>query len=225
MENDEILDRVVLSDGSEMLLIKWDEHIAIEVNKRSLMSSHDHASEDALGRIVGERVQSIAKPRVLIGGLGLGFTLRAALDVMPKTARVEVVEVVPAVVRWNREVFGHLARRPLGDPRVKVTIADVSVVIAQGSGYDAILLDVDNGPVALTQRSNTRLYKRAGLKRAKAALGPAGILAVWSAFPSRLFTRWLREVGFEVEVIRAAATSPGGPRYYIWIARRKSSLK
>ncbi len=103
---------------------------------------------------------------------------------------------------------------------MKAKVADVASVIARGRGYNAIVLDVDNGPAALTKHSNNRLYKRAGLKRAKAALAPGGILAVWSAFPSRLFTRWLREVGFAVEVIRAAPTSPGGPRYYIWVARR-----
>jgi len=200
--------------------VRWDGHIGIEVGGRSLMTSHDHGSEDELGAVVGEAVRGIARPRVLIGGLGLGYTLRAALDVLPPAARVDVAELVPEVVSWNRGAQGPLAKRPLRDKRVKVLIEDVADVIKRGSAYDAILLDVDNGPDALVHPGNAGLYKRAGLLRAKKALRAGGVLAVWSAFGSRTFTRWLEEVGFAVTLQRTQPTTPGGPRYYIWLARR-----
>ena len=219
MKSDKILERVTMPDGEEMVLLRWDKHVAIEVGGKTLMSSHEHGSEDELGRLVGGQVSAVAKPRVLIGGLGLGFTLRAALDCLPATARVVVAELMPQVVRWNREIFGHYAKHPLKDPRVQVTVADVARVIERRARYDAILLDVDNGPDALT-RTNAGLYKRAGLTRARTALRKGGLLAVWSAFPSKTFTKWLTSVGFEVEVKRAAPTTPGGPRYYIWLAHR-----
>jgi spermidine synthase len=221
VKSDEVLARVALPDGKEMTLVRWDGHIGIEVGGRSLMTSHDHGSEDELGAVVGEAVRGIAKPRVLIGGLGLGFTLRAALDVLPKAARVEVAELVPEVVAWNRGDQGALANRPLKDKRVKVIVDDVGEVIKRTAiGYDAILLDVDNGPDALVHRSNAGLYKRAGLLRTRKALRPGGVLAVWSAFGSRTFTTWLKEVGFAVTLQRTQPTTPGGPRYYIWLARR-----
>jgi len=219
VKSDRVLERVALPDGSEMVLMRWDRHIAIEVDGRSLMSSHDHGSEDELGRIVGDGLAGVAKPRVLIGGLGLGFTLRAALDVLPAGAKVVVAELSPHVVRWNRGEHGALADRPLDDKRVKVVVDDVANVIADGTGYDAILLDVDNGPDAITHRGNANLYKRAGLARAKAALRPGGVLAVWSSFSSKTFTRWLDAVGFDVELLRPRSARPGGPRYYIWLAR------
>ena len=225
MKGDEVLERVTLPDGSEMRLLRWDTHIAIEVRNRSLMSSHDHGSEDELGRAVCSRLAGVRSPRVLIGGLGLGFTLRAALDVLPKTASVVVAELIPEVVRWNRAEYGALAGWPLNDRRVKVIVKDVAQRISDSPGYDAILLDVDNGPDALTRSSNANLYKRAGLARARKALRAGGLLAVWSSFPSRTFTRWLREVGFAVEVLRAASAKPGGPRYYIWLARRSTDRR
>jgi spermidine synthase len=217
---DEVLARVVLPDGKEMTLVRWDKHIGIEVGGRPLMTSHDHGSEDELGAVVGAAVKGIARPRVLIGGLGLGYTLRAALDLLPKAARVEVAELVPEVVSWNRGAQGKLARRPLNDKRVRVLVEDVAEVIKRGSGYDAILLDVDNGPDALVHPGNAGLYKRAGLLRARKALRDGGVLAVWSAFGSRTFTIWLKEVGFDVTLQRTKPTIPGGPRYYIWLARR-----
>jgi len=203
-----------------MTLVRWDGNIGIEVGGRSLMTSHDHGSEDELGAVVANAVTASAAPRVLIGGLGLGFTLRAALDALPRAATVEVAELVPEVVAWNRGAQGVLAKRPLRDKRVVVLIEDVAAVIKRGRDYDAILLDVDNGPDALVHRGNAGLYKRAGLVRAKQALRPGGVLAVWSAFGSRTFTQWLEEVGFAVTLQRTKPTTPGGPRYYIWLARR-----
>ncbi len=225
MKSDEVLARVLLPDGKEMTLVRWDGNIGIEVGGRSLMTSHDHGSEDELGAVVGDAVKGIAKPRVLIGGLGLGFTLRAALDALPRAARVEVAELVPEVVAWNRGAQGVLAKRPLRDKRVVVLVEDVADVIKRGSDYDAILLDVDNGPDALVHKGNAGLYKRSGLVRAKQALRPGGVLAVWSAFGSRTFTLWLKEVGFAVTLQRTQPTTPGGPRYYIWLASRAQRTK
>ncbi len=220
MKPDEILERVTLPDGKEMVLTRWDTHLAIEVGGRSLMSSHDHGSEDTLGRVVAERLTGVPEPRVLIGGLGMGFTLRAALDALPAVAHVVVVELVPEVVRWNRETYGELAGHPLNDPRVEVVIDDVAAVIKRSTGFDAIVLDVDNGPDALTHDGNAGLYKRAGLTRARSALRKGGVLAVWSTFSSKTFTTWLEDVGFTVKLTRAPSTLPGGPRYYIWLAQR-----
>ena len=127
---DRVLERVTLPDGQEMVLVKWNKHVAIKVGNRTLMSSHEHGSEDELGRLVAERLGGLAAPRVLIGGLGLGFTLRAALDVLPAAAKVTVAELVPAVVRWNEGALGVWAKRPLDDPRVTLAIKDVAKVIA-----------------------------------------------------------------------------------------------
>lgn len=221
MPGTKLLETVTLPDGNEMSLFRWDKHIAIHVGKRPLMSSHEHGSEDALGRLVGERLAHVVGPRALIGGLGLGFTLRAALDTLPANAKLVVAELLADVVRWNRGVHGKYSKRPLADRRVKVIVGDVSDVIAKSANhYDAIVLDVDNGPDALTRRSNARLYKRAGLQRMRRALRAGGFLAVWSAFPSRRFTTWLREVGFAVDLLRPAPTTEGGPRYYIWVATK-----
>ncbi|MDB4956206.1 MAG: hypothetical protein JWO36_3775 [Myxococcales bacterium] len=216
----EIIDRIALPDGKEMVLLRADGHIAIHVGGRTLMSSLEHGSEDALGRIVGEQLAGIRKPRVLIGGLGLGFTLRAALDVLPPTAKVVVAELLTEVVRWHRGFVGALLDHPLDDPRVKLIVGDVGTVIAHSKhAFDAIVLDVDNGPEALTHAGNATLYGRAGLSRARIALRAGGVLAVWSAFPSRTFARWMKTVG-TVKLVRTVPTMSGGPRYYIWLATR-----
>ncbi|MDX2092436.1 MAG: hypothetical protein SFX73_31525 [Kofleriaceae bacterium] len=221
LKDDKVIERVELPDGKELRLVRWQRHVAIEVGSRTLMSTHEHASEDALGRIVGEGVVGITVPRVLIGGLGLGFTLRAALDVLPKKAKVVVAELLPEVVRWSHDKYGKFARRPLDDPRVKLVVGDVAKVMQDNKGrFDAVLLDVDNGPDALMRAGNARLYTRAGLLRARRSLRPSGLLAVWSSFPSRTFTTWLRETGFTVEVVRPPPSTPGAPRAYIWLARK-----
>lgn len=208
-------------EGSEMVLEREGTEVTIRIGHRTLMSSDVHDSEDELGRIVGAAVADVESPRILIGGLGLGFTLRTTLDTVPPEARVDVAELVPDVVRWNREECGEYAGRPLNDPRVNVFIEDVAAVIARSADtYDAIALDVDNGPNAISHPDNERLYKRAGLARARAALRPGGVLAVWSSFPSRTFTKHLEVVG-TVELIRTTPAFEGAPRYYIWLARRR----
>jgi spermidine synthase len=211
----------VPTPGGEMVLARRGDEFAIRVGGVQLMSSRSHDSEDELGRRAGELVRSVRAPRMLVGGLGLGYTLRAALEALPPTARVDVVEIVPAVVRWNRTILGGLARHPLDDPRVSVIEDDVGRVIAGSPAgrYHAILLDVDNGPDELFER-NGALYRRAGLVAAHAALAPGGVLAVWSAFESQTFTRWLREVGFTVEVALIRSARRRGPRHYIWFAQR-----
>ncbi len=222
MIDDVVLERVKLPDGKEMVLTRWESHIAITVGGRPLMSTHEHGSEDELGRVVAERLAGVRAPVMLIGGLGLGYTLRAALDALPKDAKVVVAELVPAVVKWNRGEHGAYSKHPLRDRRVELIVDDVGKVIAKRRKYDAILLDVDNGPDALAHDANAKLYKRAGLVRTKAKLKAGGVLAVWSAFPSKTFTRWLEDVGFAVEQLRATPTTPGGPRYYIWLATNPS---
>jgi spermidine synthase len=206
-----------------MVLVARGKDVAIRVGTRTLMSSDVHDSEDELGRIVARAVVNVAKPRILIGGLGLGFTLRATLDGVPATARIDVAELVPEVVRWNKAEHGDYAGRPLEDRRVRLHVEDVAAVIARAkSAYDAISLDVDNGPSALTHPSNENLYRRAGLKRMREALRPGGVLAVWSSYPSRLFTKSLEVVG-TVELIRTTPIAPGAPRYYIWLATKREA--
>ena len=157
---------------------------------------------------------------MLIGGLGMGFTARAALKELAVDAQVDVVELVGAVVRWNREVIGHLADQPLRDPRVRVIEGDVTEAIETARDhYDVILLDVDNGPYAMTSSINKRLYTLAGLALARRALRPDGVLAVWSSFESRRFTGRLRDAGFDVVVKRVRAREREDQRHVLWLAR------
>ncbi len=210
-----VIERVSTPDG-EMVLSRRGADFSIRVRGVDLMNSRIHGSEDELGRITCEPLRSRPAPHVLIGGLGLGYTLRAALDVLPAGARVDIVEIIPDVVRWNRNLVGELANHPLADPRVTVIEADVALVIARSKArYDAILLDVDNGPDGILE-GNAALYKRTGLERARAALVADGVLAVWSSFDSPTFTTWLRQVGFAVELVRS---NQHGARHFVWLAR------
>jgi spermidine synthase len=207
-------------ETSEMVLEREGTEVTIRIGPRTLMSSDVHDSEDELGRLVAAEVSDIVSPQILIGGLGLGFTLRAALDDLASDARVDVAELMADVVRWNREDCGVYAGRPLDDSRVNLYIEDVAAVLARSEDtYDAIALDVDNGPSAITHPDNEKLYKRAGLARTRKALRPGGVLLVWSSFPSRSFTRSLEVIG-SVELVRTAPAFAGAPRYYIWLARK-----
>lgn len=206
-------------EGSEMVLERDGSEVAIRIGPHTLMASDAHDSEDELGRIVAAAVCGKPAPRILIGGLGLGFTLRAALDGLPSDARVDVVELVPDVVRWNREDCGDYAGRPLDDARTHLIIDDAADVIARSTDtYDAIALDVDNGPRAVTHPRNERLYTAAGLERARAALRSGGVLAVWSAFSSDAFTQALAVVG-SVNLVTTTAT-PVYAEHYIWLATK-----
>src|SRR4051794_33172141 len=188
---------------------------------RSLMSSRMHGSEQALASLALRGVVTTA-PSVLIGGLGMGFTLRAALDALTAEATVVVAELVPAVVEWNRGPLAPLAGEPLRDARVTVQIGDVADVLrAAHEGFDAVLPDVDNGRDAFTSAANARLYGDDGLATAREALKPGGVLAVWSAWEQRRFEQRLRYAGFAVRVERVRARlEKGGPRHTIFLAQR-----
>jgi len=191
------------------------------VGGQDLMNTRAHASEDALGAIACKGLRGKAKARVLIGGLGMGFTLSASLKALGTDAEVVVAEIVPGVVEWNRGSLGACADRPLDDGRVQVHVADVAVLLRdERAGFDAIVLDVDNGPDGLTRASNESLYSRTGLSVAFDALRPGGTLAIWSAGPDRVFTKRLRSVGFVVEEVTVRAHAGKGARHVIWMARR-----
>jgi spermidine synthase len=204
----------------ELRLYARGAEFSIRVAAQELMNSRVYASEDALSEIGCARVTDRKRARVLIGGLGMGYSLRSALTALGSDAKVVVAELVPAVVRWNREVFGHLADHPLRDRRVLVREDDVGAVIAeQKAAFDAILLDVDNGPNGLTRLENDTLYGDEGLLRAKAALRPRGVLGIWSAAADRAFVKRLKKAGFEVDEIPNRSRNGGrGSRHTLWLA-------
>jgi spermidine synthase len=214
------LDSAVTSDGSELELVQRDRQFAIRVDGQVLMDSESHGSEEGLAQHGCAGLAAAPGARVLIGGLGMGFTMRAALDELGADARVDVTELVGAVVRWNRELIGHLAGDPLRDPRAHLVEGDVTDTIAGAQGvYDAMLLDVDNGPVAFSSYLNRGLYSPEGLAQAKRALRPGGTLAVWSAFASAPFTKRLADAGFDVAVKRVRAHRGSRHRHILWLAR------
>lgn len=205
--------------GSTMTLVQRGDTFVIRVDRLELMSSRMHGSEDALATFALEGAGP--KARVLVGGLGMGFTLRAALDRLGPRARVEVAELVPEIVDWNRGVLGPLAARPLDDPRARVLVADVARVIADApSAYDAILLDVDNGPAAISAPGNANLYGEHSLARAVRALTPGGVLAVWSAGDSQAFRRKLERAGLAVRTRHVRAHGDKGPRHVVWVGQK-----
>jgi spermidine synthase len=210
-------------DGTELVLARRGDEWAIRAAGHVLMSSRAHASEEALAAIALRRV---ARPRtVLLGGLGLGFTLRAALDRLPPDARAIVAELVPELVAWNRGVLAELAGRPLDDPRVRLQVGDVAGRIAEArSAFDAILLDVDNGPSALVHAANDRLYGDRGVSACRDALRTGGVLAVWSASSDAGYRERLERAGFDVEETPVAAQRSGGRRHVIFVASRGALL-
>ena len=217
----------VPGDGGELRLLRRGAEFSIRLGYNELMNSRAHGSEEALAKIGCARIEDRAAPRILIGGLGMGYTLRAALDATSAKAHVVVAELVPAVVAWNRCPLADISQRSLADGRVRIREVDVaSLLRTERSAYDAILLDVDNGPEALSHKTNDWLYDFAGLGAAKAALRPGGVLAVWSAGPDRNFTRRLRQVGFEVDEvrIRARGAGGGGAHHIVWIAARADGV-
>ena len=213
------LERSVTPDGKEVVLYERDRVFTIRVNGLELMSSRAHGSEEAMATLTMAEIRAAA-PHVLVGGLGMGYTIRAVLDHLAPQGRVTVAELLPVVVRWNREHLGHLAGSPLDDPRVELVEDDVARVMSAGAGtFDAVMLDVDNGPAALTDVRNERLYRASGLAVARRCLRPRGILAVWSASPDRGFERALAAAGFRVRVETVRAHRGGkGPKHTIFIA-------
>ena len=218
-----LLDRApVPGDGDELTLFVRDQEYSIRVGAIELMNSRVYAREDALSKLGCERIQGRKKARVLIGGLGMGFALATALDNVGKDAEVVIAELVPGVIKWNREVFGHLAGHPLRDSRVTLREMDVARVIKEGRGqFDAVLLDVDNGPEGLTRRSNDRLYDDRGIVQGLAALRPDGVLGYWSAGADRAFLKRLKRAATSVDEVEVGSRSKNrGARHTLWFASR-----
>ena len=216
----ELVDTTTIpGEASPMYLYRRGEEYSIRIGHHELMNNREHGSEDALAELVCKRLSG--KVRVLVGGLGMGFTLAAVLRDVSRDSEVVVAELVPAVVRWHRGVLAKVSNGALDDKRVVIREADVAHVIAEKrEAFDAILLDVDNGPAGLTSKTNDRLYGLNGLRSAYAALRPKGILAIWAADPDPRFTKRLQQVGFTAEEIRVRGHGRKGQRYLIWLATR-----
>lgn len=208
--------------GGQLRLLRRDDEFVIKVGPHELMNSRISGSEVALADLACAQIAGRPKPRVLIGGLGMGFTLAAALRALGPDAAVVVAELVPAVVAWNRGPLAAVAGKSLADWRVSVREGDVARLIrSEQMAYDAILLDVDNGPEGMTRDSNDQLYDLGGLGAAYDALREGGVLAVWSAGPDKAFTQRLYKTGFSVnEVMVRANGKGGGARHTIWLAKR-----
>lgn len=205
--------------ADELRLMRRGAEFSIMLGNGELMNSRRSGSEEALATLACERIRARPQPQMLIGGLGMGFTLRAALAVLGPEARIVVAELVPAVVAWARGPMAEVFGTSLDDPRVSIRQGDVGQIIRSArSAFDAVLLDVDNGPEG-TRKANDALYDLEGLSAARAALRRGGVLAVWSSGPNRDFTRRLRKTGFDVDQVRARANGArGGAWHVIWIA-------
>ncbi len=228
MKPQETIDQAKTDDGQDLILYHRDGVFQIRVDGMELMSSRAHGSEAALAELTQEalasRAPAVRAPRILIGGLGMGFTLRAALDCFSPAATVVVAEVFEDVVRWNRGPLAHLAGRPLDDRRVRLRRADVAEVLDEGP-FDGILLDVDNGPQAFTLERNAGLYGARGIGRLRRALAEGGVLGLWSAGDEPAFERGLKRAGFRVRRVRVPARGRGGgPRHTIYIARKGKKI-
>ena len=216
------LDTAKIPDGGELRLKRRGAEFSIMLGANELMNSRLSGSEEALAKLSCDRISSRKRPHMLIGGLGMGFTLRAALAELGDDAQVTVAELVPAVVAWARGPMAELFGGSLDDPRVTIRETDVAELIRSATAtYDAILLDVDNGPEGLSREANDGLYDMAGLAAARAALKPGGVLAVWSQGPDARFAKRLRQTGFAVEEIKTRARGKRGARHVIWIAVKR----
>jgi spermidine synthase len=220
MKPRELIGTAKVPGGVELRLFRHGGDHMIMVDANELMSSRVGGSEEALALMTCERLGKRAAPHLLIGGYGMGFTLRAALGVLGPGARLTVAEIVPEIIAWARGPMAGLTAGCLDDPRVRLVAGDVATEIASATKrYDAILLDVDNGPSGLVRADNDGLYSLKGLALAKAALRPGGILAIWSAAPDAAFARRLKDAGFKVDEVVVRARSNGkGPRHTIWFA-------
>jgi spermidine synthase len=206
----------------QLRLMQRGAEFSMMLGQNELMSSRLSGSEEALATLACRRIEAVNSPHLLIGGLGMGFTLRAALAVLGSDARIMVAELVPAVIAWARGPMADIFGDSLDDPRASIRQADVVDVIAShGSAFDAILLDVDNGPEGLIRKANDALYDLKGLKAIRRALRPGGVLAVWSSGPNPQFSKRLRAAGFDVnEVAVRATTKRSGARHVIWFATK-----
>lgn len=216
----ELIGTAQVPGGVELRLLRHDRDFMIMLGNNELMSTRRSGSEIALATMSCQRIARARRPHLLIGGYGMGFTLRAALGELAADAQVTIAELVPEIIAWARGPMAGLAAGCLDDPRVRLVMGDVADAIASGKGrFDAILLDVDNGPDGLVRADNDRIYSAAGLQQAKAALRPGGVLAIWSAAKDLAFTARLRRAGFAVEEIAVPARSNGkGPKHVIWFA-------
>ena len=213
----EFLAEASVPGGETLKLSKRGEEFSIRVDGYELMNSRAHGSEEVLAQEGIKRLKGDTPKKILIGGLGMGYTLRAALDAAGEEDTITVAELVPELVEWNRNHYGHLAGHPLNDPRTKVFVGDVGDAMAQGP-WDAILLDVDNGPDGLTRSENSSLYSRQGLLKAKGHLAPGGILGVWSAHDDPAFTSRLKKCNMKVDIVRIKARIKRGSRHTLWYA-------
>ena len=219
----EEIERAEVPDGEEeVILRKRGTEFSIRVSATELMNSRSHGSEDALAELTCSRISRKRGRKILIGGLGMGYTLAAALQHSGDDSLITVAELIPAVIRWNREHLGHLAGNPLADGRVFVRQEDVAETIArEKSIWDAIILDVDNGPDGLTRKVNDRLYGLSGLQKAFLALRTGGVLSIWSSGTDEQFTSRLKQCRFQTEIVTVRARKPGkGARHTIWLATK-----
>ena len=219
----ELIDTADVPGGEPLRLFRRGGDFMIVMDRNELMNSRMSGSEEALSTLTAERLAGRKPQRWLIGGYGMGFTLRKALGVVADDCEIVVAELVPKIIEWAKGPMAELADGCLDDPRVTVRIADVGAVIGGERGaYDAILLDVDNGPDGIVREGNDGLYSHGGLASAKAALRPGGVLAVWSAAPDPAFARRMREAGFAVDEVVVRARSNGkGPRHVIWLGEKR----
>ena len=211
--------------GAELVLRQRDTEFSIRADNLELMNSRVYGSEEAMAKLGCQNLSKHPRPRVLIGGLGMGYSVRTALDILGDNAQVVVAELVPAVVEWNRGVLADLAGRPLDDRRVELHVGDVVQLIKTARGeYDAIMIDVDNGAESIVRKGNDWLYSLPGLTTTYAALRPGGTMAMWSAGPQPAFVRLLRRAGFEVDEVkvraRGGSNRKGGAHHVVWIATR-----
>jgi spermidine synthase len=216
----ELLGQTLSPDGTVLKLTRRGTEYLILADGAVLMSSRMHGSEEALATIACRHLRALEQPHVLIGGLGMGFTLRATLDSLSPHATILVAELLPALVEWNRGVLAPLAEHPLNDPRVHIDTCDVAVILnSHLAQFDAVLLDVDNGPAAFTASNNVALYDHRGIAATYAALKNNGVLAVWAAREDKQFEQRLRHAGFSVQLHRVRARGKkSGPRHTIFLA-------
>jgi spermidine synthase len=211
----------------ELRLMRRGTDFSMMLGQNELMNSRLSGSEEALATLACRRIEAVKRPHLLIGGLGMGFTLRAALAVLGPEARITVAELVPAVIAWARGPLAGIFGDSLNDPRASILSADVVEVIqSHPTAFDAILLDVDNGPEGLIRKANNALYSLKGLKAIRAALRPRGVLAVWSSGPNPAFTRRLREAGFDAKEVGVRATTKrSGAHHIIWFAAKPEGAR
>ena len=221
----ELLGHAPLPDSAEEIsLYRRDDEYSIRIKMIEVMNSRSHGSEEALADLGCSHLSERPKSRVLVGGLGMGFTAAAVLKILGPAGTLVVAELVPGVVAWNRDFIGHLANHPMRDSRTTVREKDVALVLEEErGGFDAILLDVDNGPQSLLITTNQRLYTREGLKTAFAALRQGGVLAIWSAGPPEPeFTHRLTRTGFTVEAMQVRGRGRKGGHHTVWLGFRKN---